>query len=388
MSALASIASTAKRAISPARTAATVPLLINPTDLVNLPKATTKVLDVSWHMPNSARKPTPEYLAGPRIPGALRWDLDRIANPKTAEASARAEDEPEAWRVSELAENILGLGHMLPGPRRFAEACSKLGIKPTDHVVVYDSLGIFSAPRGAFTFTAMNHEKVSVLDGGLPRYRVEGFPLDEQPLASEEEGMKQAGVTQQSEYPVPSFKRSHVKTYEQVAENAKQDIEADTADLVLDARSRERWSGAAPEPRPGISSGHMPHALSLPFTALLSPTSADGTKSYTTFLPIEQLREVIVRALASPRASLDLAIADGGLTAEELAVGRQRWAEIQRGQRGVTWSCGSGMTAAVGIWAMRLVAAAEGQGLLDNLALYDESWTGYAMRESSEIVKE
>lgn len=128
-------------------------------------------------MPNSPRKPTPEYLAGPRIPGAIRWDLDKVANPKT-DAGSVVEDEPDSWNASGLAKNDLGLGHMLPGPRRFADACckdivrfvvialtlsspaAKLGIKPTDHVVVYDSLGVFSSPRGAFTFTVGQHTKL------------------------------------------------------------------------------------------------------------------------------------------------------------------------------------------------------------------------------------
>lgn len=114
-------------------------------------------------------------MAGPRIPGALRWDLDKIANPKTDDAASSADGESDDWKASGLAKNELGLGHMLPGPKRFATACckygrsmerpfngslftawldtAKLGITPSDHVVVYDSLGIFSAPRGAFTFT-------------------------------------------------------------------------------------------------------------------------------------------------------------------------------------------------------------------------------------------
>jgi thiosulfate/3-mercaptopyruvate sulfurtransferase len=135
-------------------------------------------------MPNSARKPTAEYLSGPRIPGAIRWDLDRIANPQTDSGSSAGNQEPDAWKASGLAMNELGLGHMLPGPRRFAEACckgslcygiwlalmlvfliAKLGIKPTDHVVVYDSLGIFSAPRGAFTFTVSRHATLSSVSG-------------------------------------------------------------------------------------------------------------------------------------------------------------------------------------------------------------------------------
>lgn len=119
----------------------------------------------------------------------------------------------------------------------------------------------------------------------------------------------------------------------------------------------------------------MPHALSLPFTALLSPASASDPaagRPYTAFLPVEQLRTVLIRALASPRAVLDLSVPRGGLTAEELALGERRWEEVVTGARGVTWSCGSGMTAAVGIWAMRLVAAAEGREALENVALYDE----------------
>lgn len=43
----------------------------------------------------------------------------------------------------------------------------------------------------------MNHGKVSVLDGGLPRYRVEGHVLDEQSLTSEAEALERAGVNGQ-----------------------------------------------------------------------------------------------------------------------------------------------------------------------------------------------
>lgn len=76
-------------------------------------------------MPNSPRKPTAEYLAGPRIPGAIRWDLDKIANPKTDAGglSSGSQVEPKEWVGSGMERNDLGLGHMLPGPARFAEAC-------------------------------------------------------------------------------------------------------------------------------------------------------------------------------------------------------------------------------------------------------------------------
>jgi thiosulfate/3-mercaptopyruvate sulfurtransferase len=118
----------------------------------------------------------------------------------------------------------------------------------------------------------------------------------------------------------------------------------------------------------------MPHALSLPFTALLSPATGPG-KPYTSFLPVEQLRQVIIRALSSPHAKLDLSVQNGGLSEEELEIGRKRWEQVKQGKK-LTWSCGSGMTAAVGVWAMRLVAQAESTVAdgksLDNVGLYDE----------------
>jgi thiosulfate/3-mercaptopyruvate sulfurtransferase len=118
----------------------------------------------------------------------------------------------------------------------------------------------------------------------------------------------------------------------------------------------------------------MPHAFSLPFTALLSPASGLD-KPYTSFLPVEQLRQVIIRALSTPRAKLDLSVQNGGLSVEELEIGRQRWEQVKQGKK-LTWSCGSGMTAAVGVWAMRLVAQADAGSQdvkgLDNVALYDE----------------
>jgi thiosulfate/3-mercaptopyruvate sulfurtransferase len=107
-------------------------------------------------MPNSPRNPNEEFLQGPRIPSASRWDLDAIS-----------ED-------SESLGGPKGLGHMMPSPQKFAEACctsarviarvyvaslmspliclAARGIKPSDHVVLYDSIGIFSAPRGWYTF--------------------------------------------------------------------------------------------------------------------------------------------------------------------------------------------------------------------------------------------
>lgn len=104
-------------------------------------------------MPNLSppRNPTTEYLTGPRIPSAIRWDLDAIATPKRSSSTTNP-GESEEWLNSGLGENSLGLGHMLPSPKRFSQACEKLGISKGDHVILYDTVGVFSAPRGAWTF--------------------------------------------------------------------------------------------------------------------------------------------------------------------------------------------------------------------------------------------
>jgi len=140
----------------------------------------------------------------------------------------------------------------------------------------------------------------------------------------------------------------------------------------------ERWTGEAPEPRPSLSSGHIPHSLSLPFTALISPPSPPE-KTWSTYLPPKELREAILVGIAGKPPGSEL-------TEQERAIAEKRWAEIKSGKKGVVWSCGSGMTACVGVLAMRIVADAE-DAAWDNVAIYDESWTGYAMRPESKIVK-
>jgi thiosulfate/3-mercaptopyruvate sulfurtransferase len=105
-------------------------------------------------MPNSPRNPHEEFLSGPRIPQAIRWDVDAISTPKTN---------------SEL--NPLGLGHMMPSPETFSAACKERGIRKEDHVVVYDSVGVFSAPRAAFTFdVSCSLVSLGLAGSRVPRY--------------------------------------------------------------------------------------------------------------------------------------------------------------------------------------------------------------------------
>ncbi|KAK9899716.1 Rhodanese-like protein [Cystobasidium minutum MCA 4210] len=305
-------------------------LLITPAalaeDLSKTPES-IKILDATWFMPNLVppRNPYKEFLAGPRLKGVTGfWDVDDVAD-KT---------------------HPLGLKHMLPSPDNFAQACSKLGIQRDSKVVVYDTHGVFSAPRTVFSFKAFEHPEVYVLDGGLPRWKAEGFPVEEGQFSSSE-----------TNYPTPSFDKDFIRSYKDVSSNASKSSEDPSLELVLDARPGGRFSGSDPEPRPGLSSGHMPHSVSLPFSVLLSEPSSTQP-SYKTLLPRDKLKDAILKALGGDQAKL-----------QALLAGKLR----------VVNSCGSGMTAAI-IWLAL-------QELGVKSAVYDESWTGYAMRKESKILK-
>lgn len=117
-----------------------------------------------------------------------------------------------------------------------------------------------------------------------------------------------------------------------------------------------RWTGSAPEPRPNLSSGHIPNSLSLPFNTLLTPSNPD--RPYTSYLSPSSLRETILSSLTFP-----------GETPKDAQV---RWENIKRGKKGVVWSCGSGMTACVGVWGMRVLASAEERDEGMRVGIYDE----------------
>ena len=112
------------------------------------------VFDASWHLPTAGRDPKAEFLEG-HIPGALFFDIDDLTDEKSS------------------------LPHMLPSTVKFASRMKKMGIGDGMRIVVYDTLGMFSAPRAWWTFRAMGHEDVAVLDGGLKKWKAEGRELED-----------------------------------------------------------------------------------------------------------------------------------------------------------------------------------------------------------------
>jgi 3-mercaptopyruvate sulfurtransferase SseA len=174
------------------------------------------VVDATYFLPQHNRDAHAEY-KNAHIPGAVFFDIEAISDHSTE------------------------LPHMLPGTTQFGDAVGALGIGDGNTVVVYDNSPLFSAARVWWTFRIFGAKSVHVLDGGLPKWKMEGRPLE-------------SGETK------PKAKKFTAEM--NVAAVALLDdvrmALADDSAQVVDARSAERFAGKAPEPRPGLRSGHMP----------------------------------------------------------------------------------------------------------------------------------
>jgi thiosulfate/3-mercaptopyruvate sulfurtransferase len=191
-----------------------------------------KVLDASWHMPDTGRDARAEYAAA-HIPGAAFFDIDDISDARSP------------------------LPHMAPPPEKFVSRMRKLGVGDGHRVVIYDQAGLFSAARAWWMLRLFGHRDVAVLDGGLPKWLAEGRATEDM-----------APVLRERHF-TARRNAALVRDVTQVAAATKLG-----AEQIVDARSAPRYRGEAPEPRPGLRSGHIPGALNLHYALLLN---ADGT---------------------------------------------------------------------------------------------------------------
>lgn len=185
------------------------------------------VVDASWYLPAQKRDGAAEY-AQRRIPGAVHFDIDKIKDSGSS------------------------LPHMLPSAPEFAAAVGALGIGDGMRIVVYDGLGFFAAPRVRWTFKVFGARDVVILDGGLPKWLAEGRPVEE-------------------DSPKARQPRSFTARLDNGAVANADDVARATASQtiqVVDARAADRFRGEAPEPRPGLASGHIPGSLNLPSSQL------------------------------------------------------------------------------------------------------------------------
>jgi thiosulfate/3-mercaptopyruvate sulfurtransferase len=185
------------------------------------------VVDASWYLPAQKRDGAAEY-AQRRIPGAVHFDIDKIKDTRSS------------------------LPHMLPSAPEFAAAVGALGIGDGMRIVVYDGLGFFAAPRVRWTFKVFGARDVVILDGGFPKWLAEGRPVEED----------RPKVRQPRSF-TARLDNSAVANAEDVARAT-----ASQAIQVVDARAADRFRGEAPEPRPGLASGHIPGSLNLPSSQL------------------------------------------------------------------------------------------------------------------------
>lgn len=260
----------------------------------NLKEPDLKVLDASWYMPDEQRNPIQEYQVA-HIPGALFFDVDGIADQTT------------------------NLPHMLPSEQAFAAAVSSLGIENKNSLVVYDGKGLFSAARVWWMFRVFGHERVWVLDGGLPRWRASGYDVESS--ASSDAILKASAASEaiekvyqgQAVGPITfdtKFQPHLVWTLDQVKGNIDE-----KSHQHIDARSKARFDGSVPEPRKGIRSGHVPGSKCIPFAQLLD--------SSQTLLPPDELKKRFDEA----GISLDSPVITScgtGVTACILALGLHR----------------------------------------------------------------
>jgi len=199
--------------------------LISTTELAaRLNDPVLRIVDGSWHL--DGRDARADFEAG-HIPGAVFFDLDAISDHTT------------------------DLPHMLPDAATFAEAAGALGIAETDTIVVYDTVGLFSAARVWWTFRVMGAREVFVLDGGLPAWRAEGRPI--------ETGPARTTPTRFDPSPNPAAVADVPTVMAALTGDAQ----------VIDARPAARFRGEQPEPRTGLRPGHMPGALNLPMKSVL-----------------------------------------------------------------------------------------------------------------------
>lgn len=253
------------------------------------------ILDGSWHLPAAKRDAKAEFMEG-HIPGAQFFDLD--ANSDTEST----------------------LPHMLPSPEKFSSRMRKLGIGDGKRVIIYDTVGLFSAARIWWMFKAFGHADVAILDGGLAKWKAEGRPLEDGPAARPQERHFTA-----------RFQASMVSDLADVRRAL-----SDKSAQLADARSPTRFRGEEPEPRPGVRPGHMPGAQNVHYATLLRP---DGT-----------LKSAAEIAEVFKAAGVDLA-------------------------KPVITSCGSGVTAAILSLGLSLAGAHDHR-------LYDGSWAEWGAADT------
>lgn len=249
--------------------------------------ADLRLLDATAFLPGSARDARAEYEAA-HIPGAVFFDHEAVSDP--------ANPLPHGWPPAHL----------------FASRMRALGLGDHDRIVIYDNSPLHTSARAWWLLRSFGADRVAILDGGLAKWTAEGRPL--------ESGVPQVRPGHFTARPADGA----------VVDKAKMlSLAGAGSHVVADARSADRFAGAAGEPRPGLEAGHIPGSRSLPQSDFFRPDNS--------FKQGAELRA------AFDAAGVDLA-------------------------KPLVTTCGSGVTACVILFGAHLLGKTD-------LSLYDGSWS-------------
>ncbi|OBA20759.1 Rhodanese-like protein [Metschnikowia bicuspidata var. bicuspidata NRRL YB-4993] len=279
-------------------------------------------VDATWYMPNSPHNAREQFQNEDRIPGSVFFDLDKVCSSESP------------------------YPHMLPLQSVFNSAMAQLGIRKADHVLVYDRSGIFSGPRAAWTLSLFGHENVYLLDH-YKQFK-EDFGVEQRKLL-ENKKLKMLLPSTYEGVPQELFSRQYKAQVMEFEELRDLVVAGKLADkyYAFDARAKGRFTGEDPEPRKGLSSGHVPGSMSLPFPKVLN--AKGHYKS----------REELIQ-LFQEEYALDLTL------------------PLLRD--GILVMCGTGVTAVILQMAIHKVSADI------PVRVYDGSWTEWAQR-APELIK-
>lgn len=282
-------------------------------------------VDATWYMPNSPFNGKKKFLEEERLKNAAFFDLDSIA--------LQGSKYP----------------HMLPPYNLFHTSLQKLGITNTDKLVVYDKDGIFSSPRVAWNLTLFGHKNVYLLDN-YAKYNQSQYPLDSRVVETEATTSPDVEYQPILNEEAQNAYNSQVIEFEELLDLVSLGQLAEDY-VTFDARSTGRFTGEDPEPRAGLSSGHIPSALSLPFKNLLNPDN--------TYKSRDEIIEIFQKEYG-----LDLKSKD-----------------TFPKEKGIIVMCGTGVTAVIIRVAIESIIGSD-----IPIRVYDGSWTEWAQRAPSQYI--
>lgn len=202
-----------------------------------------------------------------------------------------------------------GLPNTFPSAEQFEHEAQRLGINNDSLIVVYDVYGFYSCARAWWLLKSFGHTNVAVLDGGLPTWNAQKYPVESQKEYSGTQGNFKA-----------NYQNDSIKDYNEVLVKTK-----DTNTVIIDARATNRFTGEVEEPRAGLRSGHIPNSKSLPFSQLIKDGKLMNDEELTEKFKTYANKELIftcgsgvtacILALGAEKAGLkNISVYDGSWT--------------------------------------------------------------------------